>query len=126
MSRGFPEKINSMSKEEIELSIKRDKDTKKKYNTKHYKENKDYYKKYYEEHKGEKIMSNSKEYNAKYYQEHKKEISEKRKSKYKNDEEYQKKCIERANKWVKENREKWTEYMRAYRVKQKLDRKNNV
>ena len=50
MSRGFPEKINSMTKEEIEATVKRVKDSKSKYNKKYYKEHKELRHQYYLNH----------------------------------------------------------------------------
>lgn len=50
MSRGFPEKINSMTKEEIEDSVERVKNSKSKYNKKYYKEHKELRHQYYLNH----------------------------------------------------------------------------
>ncbi len=69
-------------------------------------------------------MSNSKEYNARYYQEHRKEISEKRKQKYKENPEPYKEAVV---KWRKRNKDKWLAYIRERRAKLKdIDEMENV
>lgn len=92
MSRGFPEKINSMSKEEINASIERTRESKRKYN-------------------------------KKYWERHKKEISDKRKEDYAENKD---KISLRNKQWLRDNRDKWNAYQRAYRAKLKLDRQKKV
>lgn len=92
MSRGFPEKINSMTKEEIDESVKRVKESKSKYN-------------------------------KKYYETNREEISKKRKEKYKENREA---ILKRNIKWLENNRDQWNEYMRKWRLKQKLDKNKKV
>lgn len=71
-------------------------------------------------------MSNSKEYNAQYWNDHKKEISEKRKKRYKEDEEHREHVAKKSKEWVENNRDKWNAYMRERRKKAKAIDENNT
>ena len=66
---------------------------------------------------------NRSEYNAKYWAEHKKEISERRKKLYR---EHKEEIDERNKRWLNANREHWNAYLREYRRKKKLDKKNQA
>lgn len=53
------------------------------------------------------MTPNDNDYNAKYYQENKNKIAKKRKSKYNEDKEYQKKCKDRARKYYQKHKGKY-------------------
>lgn len=66
---------------------------------------------------------NRREYFKKYYEEHKKELSEKKAEQYKRNPEKYKAAHAR---WMQENREKWNAYMRERRRKAKLDSEKDI
>ena len=63
------------------------------------------------------------EYNKKYWQEHKDQISTRRKQIY---QERREEINKRNIQWKKDNREQWNAYLREYRKKKKLDKKEQA
>ena len=69
------------------------------------------------------MSKNRSEYNAKYYIEHKEKIIARKKRAYQLNKEV---INERNKQWKKDNRDYWNAYMREWRRKKKLDKKEQA